>query len=499
VGPELAPEYLAAAAGLPVLMKGAEKFGTKGKKQPFEWGDEKIWPGLAPEQREAVMDLLKEFWESFAWSIHDLSNTSIEGVEFEVSVTDDKVIWFPHRRQSPVKYELLKAYYEERCAAKLICRLKLPEGVTHPNATPVVMPKKKDVEGDWTETRICGDYRSHNKKTVPDKYPMPVADELFDDLGGSDCFSTLDLRMGYHQIRIREGDRYKLAFWGYDDPYMRLRLPFGPKKGPTVFQRLMDKVLRHLKEVARAFIDDTIVHTKRLQAHLVALRALVVQLRRCNIKVHLKKIRILFPEVAFLGHMVNPIGLKPQESKVAAIQRIPYPTSVTAMKQLIGIINYYRKFLKDCNQIARPLNDLLKKGIDFPAELEEGCKGAIDKLKGMLCAAPLLVRPDPKRDCELHTDWSAAGCGAILRQRDNVGNERVISYASRSNNRAGVNYGSYAGECLTAIWAVRYFRVYLYRAFILHPLHGPSSAGVAHDEPDTDRNAHQMGVDLVGV
>jgi hypothetical protein len=227
------------------------------------------------------------------------------------------------------------------------------------------MPRKKELEGNWTETRICGDYGPHKEKTVPDRYPMPVADELFNDLGGSDCFSTLDLRMGYHQIRIREGDQYKLAFWGHDDLYMPLRLPFGPKNGPAVFQRLMDEVLRHLREVARAVIDDTIVHTKGFQAHLEALRAVLEQLRRYNIKVHPKKIRILFPKVAFLGHMVNPIGLKPQKLKVAAIQRIPYPTSVTAMKQLLGIINYYRKFLKDCSQIPRPLNDLLKKGIDF--------------------------------------------------------------------------------------------------------------------------------------
>jgi hypothetical protein len=126
VGPELAPEYLAAVAGSPVVMKGAEQFGTKGKEQPFEWGDEQIWPGLAPEYREAVVELLEEFRESFAWSIHELSDTSIEGVEFEVNFTDNKVIWSPRRRQSPAEYELLKAYCEERCAAKLICRLKLP-------------------------------------------------------------------------------------------------------------------------------------------------------------------------------------------------------------------------------------------------------------------------------------------------------------------------------------------------------------------------------------
>jgi hypothetical protein len=108
------------------------------------------------------------------------------------------------------------------------------------------------------------------------------------------------------------------------------------------------------------------------------------------------------------------------------------------------------------------------------AELEEGCKGAIDKLKGMLCAAPLLVRPDPKRDYELHTDWGAAGCGAILQQRDDKGNERVIAHTSRSNNRAEVNYGSYASECLAAVWAVCYFQVYLYGAhFILYTDHRP--------------------------
>jgi hypothetical protein len=96
---------------------------------------------------------------------------------------------------------------------------------------------------------------------------MPIAVELFDNLGGSNCFSTLDLKMGYHHIQIREGNQYKLAFWGHDDIYMPLRTPFGLKIAPTLFQWLMDKVLRELRAVARAFIDDTIAHTKGFQAH----------------------------------------------------------------------------------------------------------------------------------------------------------------------------------------------------------------------------------------
>src|SRR3569833_1878423 len=147
---------------------------------------------------------------------------------------------------------------------------------------------------------------------------------------------------------------------------MPLRTPFGPKNAPALFQRLMDRVLRQLREVARAFIDDTIVHSRGFEAHLEALCAVFEQLRKYNIKVHPKKIRILFPEIPFLGHLVNPVGLKPQEVKVAAIQRIPYPTSVTALKQLLGIINYYRRFLKGCSVIARPLNNLLKKDVEFP-------------------------------------------------------------------------------------------------------------------------------------
>jgi hypothetical protein len=108
----------------------------------------------------------------------------------------------------------------------------------------------------------------------------------------------------------------------------------------------------------------------------------------------------------------------------------------------MGIINYYRKFLKGCSMIARPLNDLLKKYVDFPAELSAEHKAAIDRLKEMLCSAPLLVRPDPNREFELHTDWSAAGCGAILQQRGEAGEEQVISYASRSNNKPESNYSS---------------------------------------------------------
>ena len=175
-GRELGPDLLAAAVGPATAEKGASQFGAKGSEKPFEWGDEQIWAGLQPEERAAVVELLEEFRDTFAWSIYDLSDTCIEGVEFEVDFTDDKPIWSPKRRYSQYETDLLKAYVEERLAAKLIAPLKLPPGVKEPFAAATVMPRKKDAEGNWTERRICGDYRPHNNKTVPDKYPLPIAD-----------------------------------------------------------------------------------------------------------------------------------------------------------------------------------------------------------------------------------------------------------------------------------------------------------------------------------
>jgi hypothetical protein len=199
--PTEAPELLAAAAGPSTREKGAEHFGSQ--EQPFEWGNEQIWPGLMGTERAAVVELLEEYGGIFVWSTYDLRDTAVEGVEFEVDFTDDKVIFAPRRRVSLYEYDLLKAYCEDRVATGLICKLKLPPGVKHPFVTQTILPRKKDAEGNWMERRVCGDYRPHSGKTVPDKYPMPIADEMFDDLGGSNCFSMLDLRMGYHQIRIR--------------------------------------------------------------------------------------------------------------------------------------------------------------------------------------------------------------------------------------------------------------------------------------------------------
>jgi hypothetical protein len=470
--PTEVPELLAAAAGPSTGEKGAEQFGSQ--EHPFEWGDEQIWPGLTETQRAAVVELLEEYRGIFAWSIYDLRDTAVEGVEFEVNFTDDKVIFAPRRRLSPYEYDLLKAYCEERVAAGLICKLKLPPGVNHPFVAQTVMPNKegrqRELDGAARLRGLPATQRQDSAGQVPDANCRRAVRRS----GGERPLLHAGPQDGVPPDPDQGGGPVQAGVLG---PRRHLHAPAHPLRSQERAGAVPAADGRGPLGTAGTGAGvhrNTIVHTKVFQAHLAALRAVFEKLRLYNIKVHPKKICILFPEIAFLWHMVNPIGLKPQEVKVAAIMRIPYPTSVTALKQLMGIINYYRKFLKGCSMIARPLNDLLKKDVDFPAELSTEHKAAIDRLKEMLCSAPLLVRPDPNREFELHTDWSAAGCGAILQQRGEAGEERVISYASRSNNKPKSNYSSYAGECFAAVWGVRYRRVYLYgRKFLLYTDHRP--------------------------
>jgi hypothetical protein len=220
-------------------------------------------------------------------------------------------------------------------------------------------------------------------------------------------------------------------------------MPFGLKNAPVFFQRIMDKTLRDVRAFARCYIDDIIIFS------------------RCAVK-----------DVSYLGHLVVPNETAPQDIKVEAITKMVAPTDVSDLRALLGTYNYYRKFIKNFARKAAPLNRLLQN--DVPWEWSEPCQEAFQSLKVSMTEAPILRGPDMKLPFELHTDWSAVGLGAVLVQIHSNRKEFVIAYASRSNNRTERNYSSYYGECLAAVWAVSYFRIYLYgRPFVLKTDHKP--------------------------
>jgi hypothetical protein len=234
----------------------------------------------------------------------------------------------------------------------------------------------------------------------------------------------------------------------------------------------MDKTLRDVQAFARCHINNIIIVSKSHEEHKVHLREVFQRLRDKGIKCHPKKLQCAVKDVAYLGHLVVPNGIAPQDVKVEAITKTVAPTDVSELRALLGTYNYYRKFIKNFARKAAPLNRLLQNDVLW--EWSEPCQEAFESLKGSMTEAPILRRPDMKLSFELHTNWSAVGLGAVLILIDSKRKEFVIAYALQCNNRTERIYSSYYGKCLAAVWAVSHFRIYLYgRPFVLKINHKP--------------------------
>ena len=187
---------------------------------------------------------------------------------------------------------------EERCQELLAAGL-IEQSVSD-FAAPTVMPAKKEIFGQWSEKRMCGDYRALNAATRPDRYPMPTPEEIFDDVGGARLFSILDLRQGFQQIEVAECDRSKTAFWGATRLYQWRMMPFGLKNAPAKFQRVMDQTLAGLP-FARCYIDDTLIFSRTLEEHLQHIDAVLQRLQSVGLKCHPGKCRFATTTVPLPG------------------------------------------------------------------------------------------------------------------------------------------------------------------------------------------------------
>jgi hypothetical protein len=339
-----------------------------------------------------------------------------------------------------------------------------------------VMPLKKDIYGNWTEKRMCGDYRRINKFTKFDRYAIPTPKENFEAIGHAKVFSTLDLCSGYHQIGLREDDKEKTAFWGINEDgkdrlFQWKFLSFGLKNALVEFQRVMDRVFLGL-EFVRCYIDDIIVFSTSPKKHRAHLTKVFVRLRLHGLKLHPSKCKFYCDRVEYLGHMIYPRGLGVVASKVEVVMSIPRPRDVSRLRAFLGLCNYYHKFVKTFSTIAKPLTMLTRS--DQPWIWGNEQEAAFQQLKERLASAPILQRPIARRTYQLHTDWSSLGIGTVLMEMDDEGKEFVIVYASQSNNNAEAQYSSYEGECLAAIWAIAHFLCYLYgNEFLLVTNHQP--------------------------
>nr|GEX26736.1 putative reverse transcriptase domain-containing protein [Tanacetum cinerariifolium] len=320
-----------------------------------------------------------------------------------------------------------------------------------PWGAPVLFVKKKD--GSF---RMCIDYRELNKLTIKNRYPLPRIDDLFDQLQGSQYFSKIDLRFGYHQLRVREEDIPKTKFRTRYGHFEFTVMPFGLTNAPAVFMDLMNHVCRpYLDKFVIVFIDDILIYLKSKEEHEVHLKLILELLKKEKLIGKFLKCEFWLQEVQFLVHVLNSKGIHVGPNKIKAVKNWKHPKTPTEIRSFLGLARYYRRFIVSFLKIMKPLTLLTQKNKKF--EWCDEQENAFQTLKDMLYDASILALLEGVDDFVVYYDASNQGFGCVLMQRN-----KVIAYTSRQLKIHEKNYTTHDLELGAVVFSLKMWRHYLY-------------------------------------
>nr|KYP46662.1 Retrovirus-related Pol polyprotein from transposon 17.6 [Cajanus cajan] len=401
---------------------------------------------METERDISEIDVVRDFAEVFPDEVPGLP--PVREIEFSIELVPGAgpVSVTPYR-MAPAELVELKGQLEDLLEKQLV-RLSVS-----PWGAPVLLVKKKD-----GGSHLCVDYWQLNKLTIKNKYPLLRIDDLMDQLRGASVFSKIDLRSGYHQIRVKEGDIPKTAFRTRYGHYEYVVMPFGVTNAPAVFMDYMNRIFRpFLDKFVVVFIDDILIYSRTREEHGEHLRVVLEILKAKQLYAKLSKCEFWLDEVKFLGHVISAEGIAVDPTKVESVLQWERPRTVTDIQSFVGLAGYYRRFIEGFSRIVAPLTQLTRK--EQPFIWTDACERSFEELKRRLTTSPVLVLPDSGEPFDVYCDASHQGLGCVLMQQG-----KVVAYASRQLKNHERNYPTHDLELAAVVFALKIWRHYLYGA-----------------------------------
>ena len=386
-------------------------------------------------------------------------------VPHEIKLATDYPVWIPQFRQSVAEKNIIEENNEKMLKGGVV------ERSTSPWNSPVMCVPKKDKT--W---RPVIDYREINKITIKEQWPITRSDEAYDALSKAKYMTVVDCTSGYWQIPLAKGSRRYTAYTIPSGRYQYASLPMGITNAAPTFQKNMEIMLTGLLwKCVIVYIDDIIVYSDTFEEHKAHLREVLKRLKAANIVLKPEKCDVCQNEVEYLGHIVGNGVLRTTKHNVDKVKECKLPETITEVRSFCNLAGFYRRFIHKYADIAKPLTEYMSMtGKKKKVTLTEQAKHAFYTLKKAISEEPVLSLVDFDKPFGVRTDASGYAIGAVLFQLDDEGNEKPISYASRTLNGTEQKYSASEREMLAIYDWIRYWRPYLWGThFKVYTDHSP--------------------------
>jgi len=398
--------------------------------------------GIDESKQKELNDLLQNYKKAISL---DIGKT--DHVQCKLEMEGRPIAQKPYY-ESPPKRKLIKEHVQQM--------LKL--GIIRPSQSEWASPVAMQKEGDGY--RFCLDYRQINARMKSDPFPIPKINDLLNKVDGARFVSKIDLRKGYWQIAMEAESIPYTAFVCSEGKFEFLRMPFGLKIAPSIFQRFVNKLLGQARGTfADAYLDDILIYSKNWADHLDHIAYVLSALEKAKLTVNINKCSFGQSKLKYLGYVITNEGITVDQEKLDPIRKFPAPRKPKDVKRFLGLCGWYRQYIPNFATIVEPLNKCLRKDAGFQWSQEQ--VNSFDTIKNCIINATALSIPDFSKEFILRTDSSDVGLGAVLAQIGDDGKEVPIAFASRSLSNTERHYHATEKECLAITWSLKKFEAYL--------------------------------------